>query len=74
LVAVATSLALYLTGLSTMQETVTGLGDPVVVMIAALSPSRWGWRPAASAPGRASFSSVAWGNASFLTPFATASA
>jgi di/tricarboxylate transporter len=36
LVAVAASLALYFTGVLTMQETVTGFGDPVVVMIAAL--------------------------------------
>jgi di/tricarboxylate transporter len=36
LVAVGASLALYFTGVLTMQETVTGFGDPVVVMIAAL--------------------------------------
>jgi len=35
-VAVCASLALYLTGVLTMQETVGGFGDPVVVLIAAL--------------------------------------
>jgi di/tricarboxylate transporter len=35
-VAVCTSLALYLTGILTMQETLAGFGDPVVILIAAL--------------------------------------
>jgi di/tricarboxylate transporter len=36
LVAVAASLALYFTGVLTMQERVGGFGDPVVILIAAL--------------------------------------
>lgn len=35
-VALAASLALYFTGVLTMQETVNGFGDPVVILIAAL--------------------------------------
>jgi di/tricarboxylate transporter len=35
-VAVGASLALYLSGILTMQETISGFGDPVVVLIAAL--------------------------------------
>src|SRR5215470_17929799 len=35
-VAVCASLTLYLTGVLTMQETLAGLGDPVVILIAAL--------------------------------------
>src|SRR5262245_26309290 len=35
-VAVCTSLALYFTGILTMQETLAGFGDPVVILIAAL--------------------------------------
>ena len=35
-VAVCTSLALYFTGVLTMQETLAGFGDPVVILIAAL--------------------------------------
>jgi di/tricarboxylate transporter len=35
-VAVAASLALYFTGILTMQETLNGFGDPVVILIAAL--------------------------------------
>jgi di/tricarboxylate transporter len=35
-VAVCASLALYFTGILTMQETLAGLGDPVVILIAAL--------------------------------------
>src|SRR5262244_2846145 len=35
-VAVCTSLALYFTGILTVQETLAGFGDPVVVLIAAL--------------------------------------
>lgn len=35
-VAVCASLALYLTGILTMQETLSGFGDPVVILIAAL--------------------------------------
>src|SRR5262249_7031173 len=35
-VAVCTSLALYFTGILTMQETLAGFGDPVVILIASL--------------------------------------
>src|SRR5215510_5868962 len=35
-VAVCASLALYLTGILSVQETLAGLGDPVVILIAAL--------------------------------------
>src|SRR5215813_11406432 len=35
-VAVGASLALYFTGVLTMQETLGGFGDPVVILIAAL--------------------------------------
>jgi di/tricarboxylate transporter len=35
-VAIGTALALYFTGVLTMQEAITGFGDPVVILIAAL--------------------------------------
>ncbi len=57
-VAIGASLALHITGVLTMSEALTGFGDPVVVLIAALLAIAVAVRRPGSALGRASSSCV----------------